>query len=1173
MSTWPTQQAACPFPGWVRGVLGVVGSSTLVVSPGMAQILPDSSLGTEASVVTPGATVQGAPAELINGGAARGANLFHSFIEFNVTAGQRVYFANPAGIETILSRVTGGNASAIDGLLGVDGGASLFLLNPNGVLFGPNARLDISGSFSTSTASSLLFADGSEFAAAPSATELLTVSVPLGVQFNHQPQGDITHRGALAVGPGQTLTLLGDTVRSSGSLVAPGGTVQVLGHQIQLVDQASVDVSGAGGGGTALIGGDYQGQGPIFTAQSTQVGPGVEILANALGSGDGGTVVVWADGVTTFAGRIAARGGLQGGDGGLVETSGLGSLTLGSSAVVDTQAIAGHMGTWLLDPPDLTVVASGGTATVVTGTNQPTTASTIDAGVVVNALNGANVVLQATNSITVDAAIDATGNALAGNLALDGPTVNLNQLITGTSLTGTATTVNVAATGSVLNGVDAVATGGTVNIAAGTFQEGQEIAIDRDITLAGAGAGSTILDGANNHAVLVISGGTVNISDLTIANGSNAVGYANPGGNVINDSTLTITNSIVTGGTAFSNFTYGNTSQGGGIFNSGTLTITDSTITGNTAQSVLYDGQGGGIFNSGTLTISNSTISNNNAQGSTFTAGGGIYNASTGTLEINGSTISGNAAGSSGGGIRNNGALTITGSSIFNNTAANGAGILDFGATSSISDSVISGNIASNLGGGIDKSGTLIVTNTQILNNTANFGGGINKRNSGTLTVLNSTISGNSANNGGGISTGGTAIIGTSIISDNSANGTGGGISHTYGTLSVDTSTISGNTSGTEGAGLAATSNFTLTNSTVNDNVASGGGGGIYNGTAADSTISTSTISGNTAQFDGGGIDNNGILSVTNSTISGNDSTIGGGGGIDNASGGLSIGSSLVSGNTDASGSFNILGSFTSDGNNLFGESGASGVDTPSLDASDRVPTEALDEILETTLANNGGFTQTLALVDGSPAIDAGNGTGADQRGVAVVNSIRDIGAFEFELIVPPVVPPPVAPPSVLPGPPQPIGLFPDPAAFFSPSQGGNDPDAEVADEVQGTTALLLALENGVDRIRLQAGCGANSTTASESAFTITGRGGLPPSPGQLVTADDVNVPWVINPDDSPAAAATSSSVDIPEALVQAQGLVVDTQGQAYLVSVDEATAAQHPRLALTIACAQALSE
>jgi filamentous hemagglutinin family protein len=186
--------------------------------PTLAQITPDTTLGAEGSRITPGTNVQGLPAELIEGGALRETNLFHSFSEFNVNNGQRVYFANPTGIENIFSRVTGNNVSNILGTLGVNGNANLFLLNPNGIIFGSNARLDINGSFLATTANSFQFPGGTQFSATnPQAPPLLSINVPLGVQYGSQP-GTIVNTGNLTVG--QDLTLAAGTLNLQGQLSA-----------------------------------------------------------------------------------------------------------------------------------------------------------------------------------------------------------------------------------------------------------------------------------------------------------------------------------------------------------------------------------------------------------------------------------------------------------------------------------------------------------------------------------------------------------------------------------------------------------------------------------------------------------------------------------------------------------------------------------------------------------------------------------------------------------------------------------------------------------------------------------------------------------------------------------------------------------------------------------------
>ena len=128
------------------------GFTVLLSSSAQSQIIPDRTLGVEPSVVTPNVDIDRLSTELIEGGATRGNNLFHSFSDFNIPEGERVYFANPAGIESILSRVTGQSASNIFGTLGVQGTADLFFLNPNGVVFGPSVELDVPGSLYVTTA-------------------------------------------------------------------------------------------------------------------------------------------------------------------------------------------------------------------------------------------------------------------------------------------------------------------------------------------------------------------------------------------------------------------------------------------------------------------------------------------------------------------------------------------------------------------------------------------------------------------------------------------------------------------------------------------------------------------------------------------------------------------------------------------------------------------------------------------------------------------------------------------------------------------------------------------------------------------------------------------------------------------------------------------------------------
>ncbi|MEM9009503.1 MAG: filamentous hemagglutinin N-terminal domain-containing protein, partial [Cyanobacteria bacterium P01_F01_bin.86] len=193
----------------------------------IAQIVPDNTLPGENSVVSPGAETGIRPNVVIEGGAQRDTTLFHSFERFNVNPGQQVRFSNSSLVERIFSRVTGGQVSRINGLLGVNGLADLFFLNPNGVIFGPNVELDVSGSFVVMTGDRILFNNGIQFSAVnPEAPPLLTITSPIGVQFGATPQ-PIQVNGALIDGrPGDSFIGIGGNVTLDDTTIRmPGGQI------------------------------------------------------------------------------------------------------------------------------------------------------------------------------------------------------------------------------------------------------------------------------------------------------------------------------------------------------------------------------------------------------------------------------------------------------------------------------------------------------------------------------------------------------------------------------------------------------------------------------------------------------------------------------------------------------------------------------------------------------------------------------------------------------------------------------------------------------------------------------------------------------------------------------------------------------------------------------------
>ncbi|MEM9508782.1 MAG: S-layer family protein [Cyanobacteria bacterium P01_E01_bin.35] len=199
----------------------------------VAQIDPDTSLGQETSIVTPDVVVKDAIADYLEGGAIRGNNLFHSFTEFNIPELERVYFASPEGIDNILTRITGNNVSQIFGTLGVDGNANLFLLNPNGIVFGQNAQLDLAGSLLVTTADSYIFDNGFNFSAVDGEIPpLLTINIPVGLQFGSNP-GQIINRSHSTTSISR-ITDPDDFITPEGLRIAPGQNLSLLGGEIKL---------------------------------------------------------------------------------------------------------------------------------------------------------------------------------------------------------------------------------------------------------------------------------------------------------------------------------------------------------------------------------------------------------------------------------------------------------------------------------------------------------------------------------------------------------------------------------------------------------------------------------------------------------------------------------------------------------------------------------------------------------------------------------------------------------------------------------------------------------------------------------------------------------------------------------------------------------------------------
>ncbi|MEO8524487.1 MAG: YDG domain-containing protein [Caldimonas sp.] len=285
---------------------------------------------------------------------------------------------------------------------------------------------------------------------------------------------------------------------ATGGAAGQGGTIKVLGDRVGLTGTARVDASGGSGGGTILVGGNWQGKGTEQNATNTYVGSGVVLDASATGNGDGGKVVVWADGHTSYAGQLQARGGAAGGDGGQAEVSG--KQTLDFQGGADLSARRGAVGRLLLDPsslnigttanvngdattgddlPGSTLLATdfGGAASQITATRvatllattDVTLASSISLGVsapLTVAAGGAATTLSLTSgNITIGSPMTLNNASLtASTTPITSPSVVVNAPVSSlASITLTAPIVTVGATGS-LNANTMALTGSTINV-------------------------------------------------------------------------------------------------------------------------------------------------------------------------------------------------------------------------------------------------------------------------------------------------------------------------------------------------------------------------------------------------------------------------------------------------------------------------------------------------------------------------------------------------------------------------------------------------------------------------------------------------------------------------------------------------------------------------------------
>lgn len=487
--------------------LGLFGSWLTFASQVQAQqIIPDGTLGSTVA--------RSGNAFTITNGSAAGGNLFHSFREFSIPTGGSAIFdlVNTPNISTIFSRVTGGNVSNIDGVIrtiNTSNAVNLFLINPNGILLGSNARLNIGGSFIASTATGVIFADGVRFNSTEATTPaVLTISAPVGLQMGSN-SGTITIQGSGHNLAGGQFSPIDRSGNPAGLQVETSKTLAFIGNGVNF----SGGVVGANGGGHLEVGSVSNGQ----------------VKLNAVGSG-------W---VADYSG-----------------VSQLNDIQIAQQSLLDT---SGSQGSIQLQGRNISLT-EGSFALIQNLGTQPSGGITVNAAGILNISGGSS-----NGAVGSSIQIESLGNGQAGNTNISAAQLFLQkggQIVnqTFTQASGGNVTVTVAGdmtvdgfmlnnptlpSGIVISTVGNIGNAGDITIASKTLS----------ILNGGAISASTVTPGQTgkiriNAADLIEIVGTNPATFLASSLVNNSLGAGNANDMVINTSRLSIRDSGVLGSLA-----------------------------------------------------------------------------------------------------------------------------------------------------------------------------------------------------------------------------------------------------------------------------------------------------------------------------------------------------------------------------------------------------------------------------------------------------------------------------------------------------------------------------------------------------------------------------------------------------------------------------------------------
>ncbi|MCF8198369.1 MAG: filamentous hemagglutinin N-terminal domain-containing protein [Sulfuritalea sp.] len=630
--------------------------------------------------------------------------------------------ANGGFVALIAPQVSNSGAiTATAGSVGLAAGDSVNLdFDHDGML---SFQVDVAAAAARTDNSGVIIADGGRVVMNAQAKDAL-LSTVLNNDGVIRARSLESRNGEIWLGGGNSgvVNVTGTLDASGAATGQTGGSVKVLGDKVGLFGQANIDVSGVGAGGTALVGGNFQGKGPEQNASMTYVGKDVKINADAVEAGNGGKVIVWADGSTRFHGAISARSGAQFGDGGMAEVSGKRYLDF-RGAVDLTAGPGGRIGTLLLDPDSITIQAaspdidgaiSGATndITALTDLDDHATdfagaASVITSGAVEGLLNGASLKLDALNFITVNSAIT---QANSGTLTLESATININANIALNSGTGAlvvqgdggaaATAINIntatittgaAGASQTYTGPVTLGTALTLNSNGGNILFSSTLAGgNQDLTIAaGTAAGTTTFTGAvsgmgdgTGAAITLASTGAVRF--MNTVGGASGIVSSNAGGSTRFDDNVTLTDGdtassfagtanfdglnwsgfdglTVTGAATLSTGAVSLDSNGGNILFSSSIDGGVSlTLTGG-AGSISVTGATGNTAALSSFTVTGSAISLGNIGGAAAGVTGNVLLNGTGAVSLGASKITGYLDVTAGGDITQTGILTIGG--------------------------------------------------------------------------------------------------------------------------------------------------------------------------------------------------------------------------------------------------------------------------------------------------------------------------------------------------------------------------------------------------------------------------------------------------------------------------------------------------------------------------------